>query len=174
MTANSEVQEDVGIHNESVQEEPIHGAVQFDGIGFHYPESDISVLKDISFEARSGQRIAIMGATGSGKSSLVGLIPRLYEETEGIIRVDGVKSTELEISKLRGAIGYVPQEVLLFSGTISENMAWGNEHATQEQIEQAATAAQIHETVMGLPNGYNTMIGQRGVNLSGEIGRAHV
>lgn len=167
MSASEEAEDAATIHSQSVQEKPIQGAVQFESISFRYPESDISVLEDISFGVRPGERVAIMGATGSGKSSLVGLIPRLYEETSGVIRIDGVKSTEIEISRLRGAIGYVPQEVLLFSGTIRDNIAWGNEHATQEQIEQAAAAAQIHATVMELPNGYDTMLGQRGVNLSG-------
>jgi ATP-binding cassette, subfamily B, multidrug efflux pump len=108
-----------------------------------------------------------MGATGSGKSSLVSLIPRLYEETEGIIWIDGEKSADIDISRLRKSIGYVPQELQLFSGSIRDNIAWGNEHATLEQIQQAAGAAQIHETVKGLPDGYDTMLGQRGVNLSG-------
>lgn len=147
--------------------EPIQGHVQFEGISFKYPESDISVLEDITFEAVAGERVAIMGATGSGKSSLVGLIPRLYEETDGIIRIDGQKSTDIDISRLRRSIGYVPQELQLFSGSIRDNIAWGNEYATQEQIEHAAAAAQIHATVMGLPKGYDTMLGQRGVNLSG-------
>ncbi|WP_339242835.1 ABC transporter ATP-binding protein [Paenibacillus sp. FSL F4-0243] len=147
--------------------EPIQGHVRFEGISFKYPESDISVLEDITFEVAAGERVAIMGATGSGKSSLVGLIPRLYGETEGTIRIDGQKSTDIDISRLRRSIGYVPQELQLFSGSIRDNIAWGNEHATQEQIEHAAAAAQIHATVMDLPNGYDTMLGQRGVNLSG-------
>ncbi|CAH1055069.1 ABC transporter ATP-binding protein [Paenibacillus pseudetheri] len=147
--------------------EPIQGHIQFEGISFKYPESDISVLEDITFEVAAGERVAIMGATGSGKSSLVGLIPRLYEETDGIIRIDGQKSADIDISRLRRSIGYVPQELQLFSGSIRDNIAWGNEHATQEQIEHAAAAAQIHATVMDLPNGYDTMLGQRGVNLSG-------
>ncbi|WP_375103488.1 ABC transporter ATP-binding protein [Paenibacillus sp. RS8] len=152
---------------EVVKNEPIQGHVQFEGISFKYPESNISVLEDITFEVSAGERVAIMGATGSGKSSLVGLIPRLYEETDGIIRIDGQKSSDIDISRLRRSIGYVPQEVQLFSGSIRDNIAWGNEHATQEQIEHAAAAAQIHATVMELPNGYDTMLGQRGVNLSG-------
>ncbi|WHY17960.1 ABC transporter ATP-binding protein [Paenibacillus sp. G2S3] len=147
--------------------DPIQGHVQFESISFKYPESDISVLEDITFEVAAGERVAIMGATGSGKSSLVGLIPRLYEETDGIIRIDGQKSADIDISRLRRSIGYVPQELQLFSGSIRDNIAWGNEHATQEEIEHAAAAAQIHTTVMDLPNGYDTMLGQRGVNLSG-------
>ncbi|OMD35274.1 ABC transporter ATP-binding protein [Paenibacillus odorifer] len=151
----------------AAKSEPIQGHVQFEGISFKYPESNISVLEDITFEVSAGERVAIMGATGSGKSSLVGLIPRLYEETDGIISIDGQKSSDIDISRLRRSIGYVPQEVQLFSGSIRDNIAWGNEHATQEQIEHAASAAQIHATVMELPNGYDTMLGQRGVNLSG-------
>lgn len=108
-----------------------------------------------------------MGATGSGKSSLVTLIPRLYECGSGSILVDGQKHTEMDMQTLRGSIGYVPQEVLLFTGSIRENIAWGNAAASHAEIEQAAAAAQIHDTVAGLPQGYDTALGQRGVNLSG-------
>ncbi|ETT68328.1 MULTISPECIES: ABC transporter ATP-binding protein [Paenibacillus] len=151
----------------TLQGEPIQGHVKFEGVCFKYPNSDISVLEDIHFEVAAGERVAIMGATGSGKSSLVSLIPRLYEETDGTIWIDGEKSADIDISRLRRSIGYVPQELQLFSGSIRNNIAWGNEHATLEQIQQAAAAAQIHETVKGLPDGYDTMLGQRGVNLSG-------
>ncbi|MGN7761647.1 ABC transporter ATP-binding protein [Paenibacillus sp. 22594] len=146
---------------------PIQGKVEFQHVSFRYPESDIAVLEDISFTVQPGERVAIMGATGSGKSSLVGLIPRLYEQNSGVIRIDGTASSEMEMSRLRGAIGYVPQEVLLFTGSVRENMVWGKPDATQEEIEQAAAAAQIHDTVKELPHGYDTMLGQRGVNLSG-------
>ncbi|MCE3202088.1 ABC transporter ATP-binding protein [Paenibacillus sonchi] len=146
---------------------PIRGKVEFRQVSFRYPQSDIAVLEDITFTVQPGERVAIMGATGSGKSSLVGLIPRLYEQSGGVILIDGASSAEVEISRLRGAIGYVPQEVLLFTGSVRENIAWGNPQATQDEIEQAAMAAQIHETVQELPNGYDTMLGQRGVNLSG-------
>ncbi|WP_340394282.1 ABC transporter ATP-binding protein [Paenibacillus sp. FSL E2-0177] len=151
----------------TLQGEPIQGHVKFEGVCFKYPNSDISVLEDIHFEVAAGERVAIMGATGSGKSSLVSLIPRLYEETDGTIWIDGEKSADIDISRLRKSIGYVPQELQLFSGSIRDNIAWGNEHATLEQIQQAAGAAQIYETVKGLPDGYDTMLGQRGVNLSG-------
>ena len=145
----------------------VQGKVEFENISFSYPESEIAVLEEISFTVQRGERVAIIGATGSGKSSLVGLIPRLYEQDSGVIRFDGIPGSEIEISELRGAIGYVPQEVLLFSGSVQDNIAWGNEQATREEIEQAAAAAQIHETITGLPQGYETMLGQRGVNLSG-------
>jgi ATP-binding cassette subfamily B protein len=138
-----------------------------DRVSFHYPGSDLAVLKDISFKAQSGERIAIMGATGSGKSSLVQLITRLYEEDEGHVRFDGKDARELDASILREAIGYVPQEVLLFTGSIRDNIAWGLENASLEQIKEAARMAQIHNMIERLPQGYDTMLGQRGVNLSG-------
>ncbi|ASS68316.1 MULTISPECIES: ABC transporter ATP-binding protein [unclassified Paenibacillus] len=147
---------------------PLAGSdVEFRSVGFTYPESSIPILENISFHARAGQRVAIMGATGSGKSSLVQLILRLYEPTSGVIAVGGTELRELDVQTLRRAIGYVPQDVTLFSGTVSENISWGNEHATEEQIAAAAKAAQLHETIMRLPDGYGTMLGQRGVNLSG-------
>lgn len=145
----------------------IQGAVEFQNVGFHYPNSDITVLENISFSARRGERIAIMGATGSGKSSLVQLIPRLYTEDTGQIRIDGTNAERLDTSLLRGAIGYVPQEVVLFTGSVRDNIAWGREDATLAEIQEAAKRAQIHETIEKLPNGYDTQLGQRGVNLSG-------
>ncbi|QOS77135.1 ABC transporter ATP-binding protein [Paenibacillus sp. JNUCC31] len=145
----------------------IQGAVDFRGVGFSYPNSEITVLEDITFSANRGERIAIMGATGSGKSSLVQLIPRLYTEDQGKVRIDGKDAARLDIASLRGAIGYVPQEVVLFTGSVRDNIAWGREDATLEEIKEAARRAQIHETIEKLPNGYDTQLGQRGVNLSG-------
>ncbi|RPK24405.1 ABC transporter ATP-binding protein [Paenibacillus xylanexedens] len=145
----------------------VEGAVEFRSVGFSYPNSEITVLDNITFTAKAGERIAIMGATGSGKSSLVQLIPRLYTEDQGKVRIDGADASELDLSMLRGAIGYVPQEVVLFTGSIRENIAWGQEDATLEEIVEAAKRAQIHETIDNLPNGYDTLLGQRGVNLSG-------
>jgi ATP-binding cassette subfamily B protein len=145
----------------------VQGAVEFRSVGFSYPNSEITVLDNITFTAKAGERIAIMGATGSGKSSLVQLIPRLYTEDQGKVRIDGADASELDLSMLRGAIGYVPQEVVLFTGSIRENIAWGQEEATLEEIVEAAKRAQIHETIENLPNGYDTLLGQRGVNLSG-------
>ncbi|MCP1424942.1 ATP-binding cassette subfamily B protein [Paenibacillus xylanexedens] len=145
----------------------VQGAVEFSSVGFSYPNSEITVLDNITFTAKAGERIAIMGATGSGKSSLVQLIPRLYTEDQGKVRIDGADASELDLSMLRGAIGYVPQEVVLFTGSIRENIAWGQEDATLDEIVEAAKRAQIHETIENLPNGYDTLLGQRGVNLSG-------
>lgn len=146
---------------------PIVGDIAFEEVSFSYPGSDLPVLLNISFQAKAGQRIAIMGATGSGKTSLVQLIPRLYEENSGVVRMDGYPARELDVHQVRGSIGYVPQEVLLFSGSVRDNIAWGNPAATAAEIELAARQAQIHETIERLPQGYDTMIGQKGVNLSG-------
>ncbi|MBW4839394.1 MAG: ABC transporter ATP-binding protein/permease [Paenibacillaceae bacterium] len=146
---------------------PIQGRIEFSEVSFRYPGREEMVLERVSFTAEPGQRIAVMGATGSGKSSLVQLIPGMYEPTEGMIRIDGIDIRELDRKRLRRAIGYVPQEVMLFSGTIRENIAWGREGSTLEQIQAAARQAQIHETIERQPHGYETRLGQRGVNLSG-------
>ncbi|KAA8783133.1 ABC transporter ATP-binding protein [Paenibacillus amylolyticus] len=149
------------------EQRTVQGEVEFRGVGFSYPNSDIKVLEDITFSAKAGERIAIMGATGSGKSSLVQLIPRLYTEEQGEVRIDAADASELDLPTLRKAIGYVPQEVVLFTGSVRENIAWGREDATMDEIVEAAKRAQIHETIEQLPNGYDTLLGQRGVNLSG-------
>lgn len=156
-----------GSARNSQEPRTVQGAVEFRGVGFSYPNSEIQVLEDISFSAKAGERIAIMGATGSGKSSLVQLIPRLYTEEQGEIRIDAVDASELDLPTLRKSIGYVPQEVVLFTGSVRDNIAWGREDATMEEIVEAAKRAQIHETIEQLPNGYDTQLGQRGVNLSG-------
>lgn len=149
------------------EQRTVQGEVEFRSVGFSYPNSEIKVLEDITFSAKAGERIAIMGATGSGKSSLVQLIPRLYTEEQGEVRIDATDASELDLPTLRKAIGYVPQEVVLFTGSVRENIAWGREDATMEEIVEAAKRAQIHETIEQLPNGYDTLLGQRGVNLSG-------
>ncbi|QKS60304.1 ABC transporter ATP-binding protein [Paenibacillus barcinonensis] len=145
----------------------VQGAVEFRNVRFSYPNSEIKVLENISFSAKAGERIAIMGATGSGKTSLVQLIPRLYTEEQGEVCIDGTNASALDLPTLRGSIGYVPQEVILFTGSVRENIAWGREDATMQEIVEAARGAQIHETIEQLPNGYDTLLGQRGVNLSG-------
>ncbi|WP_017813956.1 ABC transporter ATP-binding protein [Paenibacillus shenyangensis] len=141
--------------------------IAFEHVYFQYPGVDTPILTDISFTARAGRMTAIMGATGSGKSSLVQMILRLYEANSGHIYLQEQDIRKMSEEQLRGIIGYVPQEVVLFSGTIRDNIAWGNEHATMEEIAEAARMAQIHDTITQLPNGYDTLLGQRGVNLSG-------
>ncbi|SDS49629.1 ATP-binding cassette, subfamily B [Paenibacillaceae bacterium GAS479] len=157
-----------GPQGETSGDQPLSGSsVEFREVSFSYPESDRAVLEEISFRAEAGQRIAIMGATGSGKSSLVQLMLRLYDPDKGQVLIGDVDAQGLDVRSLRGAIGYVPQEAVLFSGTVRENIAWGRPDATDEMIAQAARAAQLHDTILGLPQGYDTLLGQRGVNLSG-------
>ncbi|MFS0725601.1 ABC transporter ATP-binding protein [Paenibacillus sp. 1P07SE] len=143
------------------------GELAFEGVTFRYPGSQAPILQDLTFTVKAGQTAAILGATGSGKSSLFQLIPRLYDTDAGTIRIDGREIRQYTLEQLRRAIGYVPQEALLFTGTVEQNLRWGKEEATAEEIRQAASDAQIHDTIRGLPSGYETMLGQKGVNLSG-------
>lgn len=143
------------------------GNICFSHVSFSYPQSDIKTLQDICFEVGQGEMLAIMGSTGSGKTSLLQLIPRMYEVNQGIITVDDKQITDYSLHQLRSNIGYVPQEVLLFTGTIADNIRWGKKEATMEEVMTAARMAQIHDMIMKLPLGYETLIGQKGVNLSG-------
>lgn len=142
------------------------GRIEFEGVGFAYDGGE-RVLRDISFTVQPGETLAILGATGSGKSTLVSLIPRLYEAEEGRVLIDGTDVRDYPLEGLRGSIGMVLQEAVLFSGTIRENIAFGMPDASPEEVEAAAQAAQAHEFITGLPQGYETVLGQRGVNLSG-------
>lgn len=146
---------------------PREGHVSFKDVSFEYPDSDQHVLQHISFSAKPGETIAIMGATGSGKTSLIQLIPRLYDVQSGEISVDGKDNRLMKLEHLRKQIGYVPQEIMLFTGSVEENIRWGKEDATLDEIIEAAKLAQIHDTIMKLPEQYDTIVGQKGVNLSG-------
>jgi ATP-binding cassette subfamily B multidrug efflux pump len=143
------------------------GQVVFERVSFQYPETQTKILRDITFTAKAGGTLAILGATGSGKSSLFQLIPRLYEVDEGTIYIDDRDITTIGFRELRKQIGFVPQEPMLFTGTVKENIAWGKEDASIEEIIEAAQKAQIHDTIMKLPQQYEAMLGQKGVNLSG-------
>jgi ATP-binding cassette subfamily B protein len=125
------------------------------------------VLRGIDIEAKPGQVIALMGPTGSGKTTVVNLMPRFYDVTDGRITIDGVDIRDASLSSLRRAIGTVQQDVFLFSATIRDNIAYGVVDATPEQIEEAARAAHIHDFISGLPDGYDTWVGERGITLSG-------
>ncbi|EGA89959.1 multidrug resistance protein [Planococcus donghaensis MPA1U2] len=155
-------QEDIG------EKEAIHpGEVRFDHVSFTYPGTDKPVLKNISFELKPNEKLAIMGATGSGKSTLLQLLPRFYDATEGVVSLHGRDVTEWSMRELRKTIGIVPQQSLLFTGTISNNLSWGKDEVVQDELADAAIKAQIHETVERFPKGYYTRVGQKGVNLSG-------
>ncbi|MFP3355983.1 ABC transporter ATP-binding protein [Planococcus sp. SIMBA_143] len=143
------------------------GTVRFDDVSFTYPGTSRRVLENISFELAPREKLAIMGATGSGKTSLLQLIPRFYEATEGSVSVHGRDVREWDLQELRKTIGLVPQQSMLFTGSISNNLSWGKEHAELPELTEAAEKAQIDETVQRFPKGYETRVGQKGVNLSG-------
>jgi ATP-binding cassette, subfamily B, multidrug efflux pump len=143
------------------------GEIVFKDVSFQYPFTRKHVLQEISFKVGAGETVSILGATGSGKTSLFQLIPRLYDATVGTVQLDGQPIRSIPLEEIRKNIGYVPQEVILFSGSVSENLLWGKEDATREEMIQAAMDAQIHETILNLANGYDTVLGQKGVNLSG-------
>ncbi|MFD2629669.1 ABC transporter ATP-binding protein [Oceanobacillus kapialis] len=143
------------------------GSVVFDNVSFAYPESEEDVVKDINFQVAPGEKLAVIGSTGAGKTSLFQLIPRLYDPTKGKVSVDGSPLSDYSLDELRGSIGYVPQSPLLFTGSVTDNIAWGKDQATTEEIMQAAKDAQIHDTIMQLDDQYETRVGQKGVNLSG-------
>ncbi|MBT2605269.1 ABC transporter ATP-binding protein [Bacillus sp. ISL-53] len=143
------------------------GGIKFLDVSFRYPGTETPILKNLTFSIDPGDSLAIIGATGSGKTSLFQLIPRLYEVESGSIQIDGQDLKDIPLNSLRNRIGYVPQEALLFSGTIKNNVSWGKEGASMEEIMAAAMHAQVHETVMKLPKQYETQLGQKGVNLSG-------
>ncbi|MEM2930356.1 MAG: ABC transporter ATP-binding protein [Thermoproteota archaeon] len=142
------------------------GIVEFRNVTFQYANGK-PVLKNVSFKVNPGEKIAILGATGSGKSTLVYLIPRFYDPTSGSILIDGVNIKRFKLSSLRRQIGIVPQDVFLFSGTIRENVAFGKPDASMEEIARAVELAKIHDFIESLPDGYDTFVGERGVTLSG-------
>lgn len=146
---------------------PVKGVVEFKDVSFRYEGADANVLEHVSFTARPGETVAFIGATGSGKSTLVNLIPRFYDATEGSITVDGVDVRQLRQKDLREAIGYVPQKGLLFSGTVATNLRYGRADAPDELLKESADIAQATEFIETLENGMDTAISQGGTNVSG-------
>jgi ATP-binding cassette, subfamily B, multidrug efflux pump len=144
-----------------------HGEVELRGVGFHYPGAQAPVLRDISLRGRPGQTTAIIGSTGSGKTTLVGLIPRLADATEGAVLVDGVDVRELDPVLLAETVGLVPQKPYLFSGTVATNLRWGNPDATDDELWHALETAQAKDFVEAMPDGLNSAITQGGTNVSG-------
>ncbi|MCX7839896.1 MAG: ABC transporter ATP-binding protein/permease [Anaerolineae bacterium] len=146
---------------------PIRGHVKFENVTFRYFGSDRPVLSRVSFEALPGQTIALLGATGSGKTTIINLIPRFYDVTEGRVLIDGYDVREVTLESLRSQIGVVLQDATLFSGTIRDNIAFGRPDATLDEVIAAARAADAHEFITSFPNGYDTLVGERGQTLSG-------
>jgi ATP-binding cassette subfamily B protein len=143
------------------------GVLTFDNVTFKYPDADVPILHNISFTAKAGETTAIIGGTGSGKSTVINLIPRLFDVTSGQILIDGVDIRDMKQKELRGKIGYIPQKGVLFSGTIESNIKYGQPNATKKVVKKAAQIAQASEFIDKLEEGYKAPIAQEGTNVSG-------
>ncbi|MGD7009755.1 ABC transporter ATP-binding protein [Metabacillus sp. 84] len=152
---------------DAVKAENVKGQLQFDHVTFQYDQEEAKVLDDVSLEAKKGETVALVGMSGGGKSTLVSLIPRFYDVTGGRITLDGKDIRDYEATSLRGQIGMVLQDTFLFSHTVKENILIGKPNATDEEMVEAAKAANAHDFIMKLPKGYETRVGERGVKLSG-------
>lgn len=164
---NEFLKEQPEIKNEIQEATPIEGQIVFDKVTFTYEDTHITALKDISFTINKGETVAIIGKTGSGKSTILDLVARLYDVTSGNILLDGTPIKKLNLESLRSAIGAVPQDAFLFSDTISNNIKFGKETATQEEIVAVAKKAVVHKNIMDFSKEYNTILGERGITLSG-------
>ncbi|TNF41070.1 MAG: ABC transporter ATP-binding protein [Cytophagales bacterium] len=145
----------------------IEGNIEVKDLTFIYPDSGIKALDSISFKIKAGQTLGIIGTTGSGKSTIANLLMRMYDPTSGVIKIDGRELPRYEVAGLRRQIGFVPQDVFLFSDTIANNIAFGLDHADSELIEQAAKDADVYQNIIDFPKGFETLLGERGITLSG-------
>ena len=146
--------------------EKSNGHIIFDNVSFSY-DKNISIIKNLNFEIKPGEKIAIIGTPGSGKTTIANLIPRFYDVTDGKILLDNIDIREINLNSLRKNIGLIQQDIFLFATTIRENIAYGKENATIEEVINAAKTAQIHNYIETLDKGYDTIIGERGTDLSG-------
>ena len=145
----------------------MQGRITFEHVSFEYPDDHNKVLHDLSLDVRPGEKLALVGPSGGGKTTLCNLIPRFYDATSGHVRIDGRDVKTVTLESLRRAIGIVQQDVYLFSGTVYENILYGRPDATRAEVEQAAKLAGAHEFISALHSGYDTYVGERGVKLSG-------
>ncbi len=148
-------------------EKVFEGDIVFKDVSFTYPDSGIKALKKVSFSVKQGETLAVIGTTGSGKSTIANLLARMYDPTEGEITIDGTRIDDFKVSNLRGQIGYVPQDVFLFSDSIRRNIAFGANDLSEEEILQASKDADLHNNIMDFPQKYDTNLGERGITLSG-------
>jgi ATP-binding cassette subfamily B protein len=155
------------IKNKTFEPTPIKGEIKFKNVSFTYPDTNIEALKNVSFSLPAGDTLAILGKTGSGKSTVLDLLGRLYDIDNGIILIDNSPIDQLNLNSLRESIGYVPQDAFLFSDTIKNNITFGKEDASDEEVVQAAKNARVHKNIMGFNKGYDTVLGERGITLSG-------
>ncbi|WP_339630993.1 ABC transporter ATP-binding protein [Bizionia echini] len=155
------------IQNKATLPSDIKGAITFKNVSFTYDDTNIQALKDVSFTLKGGETLAVIGKTGSGKSTILDLIGRLYDIDSGELLIDGQPIDQVNLDDLRDAIGYVPQDAFLFSDTINNNIKFGKEDATDQQVIQAAKHAQVHKNIIGFSKGYETVLGERGITLSG-------
>lgn len=155
------------IQNKTAKATPIRGDIEFKNVSFVYPDTNIKALKDVSFSIKSGETLAILGKTGSGKSTILDLIGRLYDIDNGQLLVDNIPIDQLNLYNLRVSIGYVPQDAFLFSDTIKNNIKFGKEEATDDEVTEAAKNARVHKNIVGFKKGYDTILGERGITLSG-------
>ncbi len=164
---NEFLQTEPTIQNLVEENTPVNGNIEFNNLTFTYPDTGIIALEDISFTVKPGETLAIVGNTGSGKSTILELIGRLYDVEEGMLKIDDTPIRSVNLNNLRDSIGYVPQDAFLFSDTLSNNIRFGKENATQEEVVEAAKNAAVHQNIIGFNKGYDTILGERGITLSG-------
>jgi len=164
---NEFLQTKPSVVSQATTPEKLGGNVAFDNVTFVYPDTGIKALENVSFKLNAGEKMAIIGRTGSGKTTIADLILRMYDVSEGKILLDGKDIRQKDLYSLRRQIGYVPQDVFLFSNTISKNVAFGQKDASQEEIEQFTKYAAVYEDILGLNKGFETLVGERGITLSG-------
>jgi ATP-binding cassette, subfamily B, multidrug efflux pump len=155
------------IQNNNPASSSIDGTISFENVSYTYEDTNIEALKNISFTVKKGETLAILGKTGSGKSTLLSLISRMYDVTEGQVKIDGKEISKLNLFDLRNSIGIVPQDAFLFSDSIKNNIKFGKENATDDEVIEAAKSAVVHTNIEGFNKGYDTILGERGITLSG-------